>query len=89
MIDELIAQQEHSLIVVRAHIEHPSTCDPSVMHKTVFLSPGFGNLLQYVNGQMSVQDLLHAMKDAGAEEKVLTGMKEGFHQLLLNEMCTV
>jgi hypothetical protein len=70
------------LWLARACISAVSACDPVVEHQTLEVSDGFASLMQYVNGSMSVNDLLAGLQQAGAEETMLAGVKRGFRQLL-------
>ena len=70
------------LWLARACISTVSACDPVVEHQTLEVSDGFASLMQYVNGSMTVNDLLQGLQQAGAEETLLAGVKRGFRQLL-------
>jgi hypothetical protein len=70
------------LWLARAFISTVSACDPVVEHQTLEVSDGFAALMQYLDGSMSVNDLLVGLRQAGAEETMLAGVKRGFRQLL-------
>ena len=49
--------------------------------QTSSLSEGFASLFEYVNGTMSVEQILQQLKQMGAPESLLQGIKSGFRQL--------
>ena len=79
---KVLQQEDPRLLVTRAYVARLSSCEPMVEHKTAELSQGFAHLFQYVNGTNSVEQILAQLKNAGAEEKMLQGVRSGFQQLV-------
>ena len=69
-------------MVSRAQIDHMSMCEPTVRHQTTELSEGFAPLFQHINGTNSINTILLQLKQAGASDNILDGVKRGFYQLL-------
>ncbi len=85
----LFQQADMRLLVSRATVSQLSACEPSVDHITAELAEGFASLFEYVNGSMSVADILLQLKQLGANEALLQGIESGFRQLLVGGMITV
>jgi len=84
--NEILKEEEPRLLVTRAYISKRSHCEPGVDHKTAELSQGFAHLFQHVNATNSVAEILRQLQAAGAEEKMLQGVRAGFQQLLETSM---
>jgi hypothetical protein len=78
----ILQVEDPRLLVARATISRMSKCEPAVDFKTVELSEGFASLFQHVNGSMSVVQILAQLKQIGAPEHLLEGVKSAFRQLL-------
>ena len=78
----ILGKQEPRLLIARAQVDRMSRCDPTASHVTFELSEGFAPLFQYINGTTSVDALLSQLKQAGATDQILEGVKTGFQQLL-------
>ncbi len=50
-------------------------------HQTVELAEGFASLFEYVNGTMSVQQILQQLQAMGAPDALLHSIQAGFKQL--------
>lgn len=74
------------LLVCRAVVNQMSLCEPSIDHVTVELSEGFASLFDYVNGTMSVNEILLQLKKLGANPALLQSIEAGFKQLLVAGM---
>lgn len=81
-INAILSKEDPRLLVSRAKIEHMSYCEPTVTHHTTELSEGFAPLFQHINGTNSINAILFQLKQAGATENILNGVKGGFYQLL-------
>ena len=77
-----LEKEQPRLLVMRAYISHMSHCEPTVDHKTAELSDGFSPLFQHVDGTNSVEQILAQLRQTGASDKILQGVKTGFRQLL-------
>lgn len=82
----ILDRENPRLLVLRATVKHKSLCEPVVEHRTVELSEGFAPLLQHIDGSTAVDKLLQQFSQAGADEKLLAGVKAGFRQLYENGM---
>lgn len=82
----LFQQADTRLLVSRATVSQLSACEPSVDHITAELTEGFASLFEYVNGSMSVTEILLQLKQLGANEALLQGVEDGFRQLLVGGM---
>ena len=83
---KILAVEEPRLLVARAYVTQASVCDPVVEHKTVELSEGFAALFEYVNGSMSIHQILMEMKKIGAPEPLLNSIDKAFEQLMQHGM---
>jgi len=83
---KILEKEDPRLLISRARVSHASRCEPTIEHQTAELTEGFAPLFQHVNGSMSVQDILAQLKQAGASEQILYGVKTGFLQLLRTGM---
>lgn len=77
---------EPRLLVCRAECAIPEHCDPAIDYRTLELSAGFAQLLQHAQGQFSVQEILANLESAGATAALLDSVREGYKQLLINQM---
>ncbi len=85
----ILRKEDPRLFVARASINRLSRCEPSVSHQTVELSEGFNPLFSYINGSTSVNELLVQLKQAGATDQILQGIKSGFLKLLETGMLEI
>jgi len=83
---KILENNDPRLLVARAHVSHVSRCEPAVEQKTVEISEGFASLFQHVNGTSSVKQILAQLKQIGAHEQMLQGVKSAFQQLLESGM---
>jgi hypothetical protein len=74
-------QADARLLVAKAKVSTLSDSDPTIDHVTIELAEGFASLFEYVNGTMSVEQILQQLKQMGAPESLLQGIKSGFRQL--------
>jgi hypothetical protein len=74
-------QADTRLLVAKAKVSTLSDSDPTIDHVTIELAEGFASLFEYVNGTMSVEQILQQLKQMGAPESLLQGIKSGFRQL--------
>ena len=74
-------QADTRLLVARAKVSTLSDSDPTIDHVTIELAEGFASLFEYVNGTMSVEQILQQLTQMGAPESLLQGIKSGFRQL--------
>jgi hypothetical protein len=81
-INSILSNEDPRLMVSRAQIDHMSMCEPTVRHQTTELSEGFAPLFQHINGKNSINTILLQLKQAGASDNILDGVKRGFYQLL-------
>jgi hypothetical protein len=72
---------DNRLLVAQAKVAVMSVCEPLIEHQTVELAEGFASLFEYVNGTMSVQQILQQLQQIGAPEPLLQSIKQGFKQL--------
>lgn len=72
---------ESRLLVVQAKVAVMSLCEPQIEHQTVELAEGFASLFEYVNGTMSVQQILQQLQAMGAPDALLHSIQAGFKQL--------
>ncbi len=77
------------LLVAKAKVSVMSDCEPTIDHVTIELAEGFASLFEYVNGTMSVQQILQQLQQMGAPESLVQGIKQGFQQLYAAEMIIV
>ena len=82
----VMENENRQLFFARARVSQFSRCDPTVDFQTMELSDGFAPLFQHVDGRNSSEAILTQLGQAGADEKILTGVKEGFFKLLQNGM---
>ena len=82
-------QADTRLLVVKAKVSVLSDSDPSIDHVSLELPEGFAALFEYVNGTMSVQQILQQLQQMGAPESLLQSIKQGFVQLYAAEMIVV
>lgn len=79
---QLLWQKPDSrLLVAQANVAVMSVCEPTVEHQTIELAEGFASLFEYVNGTMSVQQILQRLQQMGAPESLLQSIKQGFKLL--------
>lgn len=83
---KILSQEDPRLLIAGATISQESLCDPSIEHRTAELSEGFAPLFQHINGTMSINEMLSQLNQSGAQEAILQSVKNGFEQLLDNEM---
>lgn len=83
---KILEKDDPRLFVARAHVSHMSRCEPTIDQTTAELSEGFASLFQHVNGTVSVEYILEQLKQIGAQDEMLEGIKSTFQQLLENEM---
>lgn len=74
-------QADARLLVAKAKVSTLSDSDPTIDHVTIELAEGFASLFEYVNGSMSVGQILQQLTQMGAPESLLQGIKSGFRQL--------
>ena len=74
-------QADTRLLVAKAKVRTLSDSDPTIDHVTIELAEGFASLFEYVNGTMSVGQILQQLTQMGAPESLLQGIKSGFRQL--------
>lgn len=77
----VLKNRDPRLFVARARITHMSYCSPSTGHTTVELAEGFSPLFQHLDGNSSINQILHQLQQAGAPEHILQGVYKGFEQL--------
>ncbi|MBP8111426.1 MAG: hypothetical protein KAY00_03700 [Agitococcus sp.] len=77
----LWSQADSRLLVAKANVSMMSDCEPTIEYATVELAEGFASLFEYVNGSMSVQQILTQLQQMGAPESLLQGIQSGFRQL--------
>lgn len=83
---KILEKDDPRLFIARAHVSHMSRCEPTIDQKTAELSEGFAPLFQHVNGTVSVNYILEQLKQIGAQDEMLQGIKASFQQLLESEM---
>ena len=86
---QLWQQADTRLLVVKAKVSTLSDSDPTIDHVSLELAEGFASLFEYVNGTMSVQQILQQLQQMGAPESLLQSIKQGFVQLYAAEMIVV
>ena len=79
--DEL-AVDNGRLLVSRATVTHASDIDPVIDHITVELGLGFAPMFSYIDGTMTVTQMLQQLLHAGAPDALCDSVKSGFYQLL-------
>ncbi|NKB35785.1 MAG: hypothetical protein GKR93_01260 [Gammaproteobacteria bacterium] len=82
----VLENENRRIFFARARINQFSRCDPTVDFQTMELSDGFAPLFQHVDGHNSSDVILKQLAQAGADDKILSGVKEGFLKLLQNGM---
>lgn len=82
-------QADTRLLVAKAKVSVMSDCEPTIDHVTIELAEGFASLFEYVNGSMSVGQILQQLKQMGAPESLVQSIKQGFQQLYAAEMIMV
>ncbi len=82
-------QADTRLLVVKAKVSTLSDSDPTIDHVSLELAEGFASLFEYVNGTMSVQQILQQLQHIGAPEPLVLSIKQGFQQLYAAEMIVV
>ena len=82
----VMGNENRRLFFARARISQFSLCDPTVDFQTMELSDGFAPLFQHVDGHNSSDTIFRQLAQAGADDKILAGVKAGFLQLLQNGM---
>jgi hypothetical protein len=75
-------QADPRLLVAKAKVSTLSDSDPAIDHVSLELAEGFASLFEYVNGTMSVQQILQQLQQMGAPASLVQGIKMGFRQLL-------
>ena len=85
----IMNNEDRRLFFTRARIARMSLCDPEVDFQTMELSEGFASLVQHLDGQNSVDTILQQLQQAGAEQRILEGVKDGFLRLLENGMLEI
>lgn len=83
---KILSQENPRLLIAGATVSQESNCDPGIEHRTAELSEGFAPLFQHINGSMSINEILSQLKQSGAQDTILQSVKNGFEQLLDNEM---
>ncbi|MDF2445388.1 MAG: hypothetical protein K0S46_624 [Moraxellaceae bacterium] len=83
---QVLAQADLRLLMMRAVISRPASCEPVAEHVTLELGEGFARLLPHIDGRASVTALLASLRAAGAEDALLAGVTSGFRQLLQQGM---
>ncbi len=83
---KILENDDPILFVARAYVSLMSRCEPTINQKTFELSEGFASLFQHVNGSVSVDYILEQLKQIGAQDQMLQGIKSTFKQLLESEM---
>jgi hypothetical protein len=72
---------DNRLLVAQAKVAVMSVCEPTIEHQTIELAEGFASLFEYVNGTMSVQQIVQQLQHMGAPESLLQSIKQGFKLL--------
>ena len=85
----IMNKEDRRLFFTRARIARRSICDPEVDFQTMELSEGFAPLVQHLDGHNSVDAILQQLQQAGAEQRILEGVREGFLRLLENGMLEI
>jgi hypothetical protein len=78
---DLWKKSDNRLLVAQAKVAVMSVCEPTIEHQTIELAEGFASLFEYVNGTMSVQQILQQLQHMGAPESLLQSIKQGFKLL--------
>ncbi|MDO8417168.1 MAG: hypothetical protein Q7S87_13265 [Agitococcus sp.] len=86
---QLWQQADTRLLVVKAKVSTLSDSDPTIDHVSLELAEGFASLFEYVNGTMSVQQILQQLQQIGAPASLVQSIKQGFQQLYAAEMIVV
>lgn len=82
-------QADTRLLVAKAKVSTVSDSDPTIDHISLELAEGFASLFEYVNGTMSVQQILQQLQQIGAPASLVQSIKQGFQQLYAAEMIIV
>ncbi len=77
-----LAVEDPRVLLARARVSRPSSCDVDVDHATVELGAGFAPLLPHVDGRTSTREILAQMRAVGAPAPLLQGIESAFRQLL-------
>ncbi len=78
---DLWKKSDNRLLVAQAKVAVMSVCEPTIEHQTIELAEGFASLFEYVNGTMSVQQILQQLQHMAAPESLLQSIKQGFKLL--------
>lgn len=82
----VLAPRDLRLLVARAGVVRPASCEPEVEHVTVELGEGFARLLPHLDGRADIAALLAQLRAAGAGTPLLEGVTSGFRRLWQNGM---
>ncbi len=85
-LSRVLKPQNTTLIVAQARLLHASVCEPGTTHQTLELSEGFAHLFQHISSKPSVEQLLEALKKAGAPAALTQSVRAGFEQLFSEGM---
>ncbi len=85
-LSRVLQQQNPTLIVAQARLLHASVCEPGITHQTLELSEGFAHLFQHISSKPSVEQLVEALKNAGAADALTMSVRDGFKQLFSEGM---
>ncbi|RZU48258.1 hypothetical protein EV700_0049 [Fluviicoccus keumensis] len=86
--DHALRAENPRLLVSRAVIIGNSRCEPEVEHRFLELPDGFSALVGHLDGETDVAAILTQMRAAGAADPLLSGIRQGFRELLANGMLT-
>lgn len=81
-IQNALGQPAPVLFISRATVSNHGVCETRIDHVTLELNDGFAPLLQQIDGEKSVTQIIKQLIDIGASPKIITGVKNGFKQLL-------
>jgi hypothetical protein len=79
---DTLVQRDPRLLVARAFVTHRSRCEANVDRRIFELSEGFAPMFRYLDGSMSVRQMLAHLRRAGAPDAMLGSVRSGFSQLV-------
>lgn len=82
MRQQLSQYGEARLFVARADVDRYSNCEPVICHKTIELNEGFATLFEYIDGSITINQILTQLRNTGAQTSLLQQIQSVFQQLL-------
>ena len=89
MLEDVLSEVESCCFIAKAVVSEYCDCDPVIEQSTQTLNEGFFSLLQQLDGHTSINELLAALRHAGANDELLLSIKKTFYQLLQTGMLKV